>query len=386
MFFKGNASLSVRPNRNEILPFPPFKKPQPIGYFSVVGGVLREYEPNAQQLRYYRPPSAQKFPLDLNEGLSLAIKKPETVQEEGLDHLLKFIFDNRDRLTRSLSACEDKKHLVAEFVCWRGLLRLLMCTPYEYRSDWSIAVTRFNGTFYLWKRDTDNDKFQRSQETEQQRTFASWGFKFEQHCLTESPFLEPDTSVPVDECSEFSCVFTSKIGSLDVLYGAEMDGIESEQPILLDDNPTYLEKLKFVEVKVRQRNLNKNQIQSYKRHKTRNWWCQSFLVGIQDIYLGLRNEQGQVERIEHVEVRSLPKQGINQWTPNVCATFLIDFLNYIKSLMSEVNCPYTVYDFYFNSKRGTVTYECLRGKNQYSFLPDYYIELMNPKNNSKNSK
>lgn len=184
MFSKGNVGLSVRPSRGEIIPFPPFEKPRPIGYFSIVGGILREYEPNAQQLRYYRPSPSQKYPLDLNEGLSLAIKKPETVQEEGLDHLLKFIFDNRERLTRSLSACDNRKRLIAEFVCWRGLLRLLMCTPYEYRSDWSIVVTRFNGTFFLWKRDTDIDKLQRSQETEQQRTFASWGFKFEQYCLT----------------------------------------------------------------------------------------------------------------------------------------------------------------------------------------------------------
>lgn len=184
MFSKANVGLNVRPNPGENLPFPPFEKPRPIGYFSIVGGVLREYEPNAHQLRYYRPPAAKKFPLHLNEGLSLAIKKPETVQEEGIDHLLKFIFDNRCRLTRSLSNCDDRKRLVAEFVCWRGLLRLLMCTPYEYRSDWSIVVTRFNGTFYLRKRDTDIDKLQRSQETELQRTFAAWGFKFEQHCLT----------------------------------------------------------------------------------------------------------------------------------------------------------------------------------------------------------
>ncbi|CAD7014988.1 unnamed protein product [Ceratitis capitata] len=183
MFSKANTGLRVRPNRGEILPFPQFEKPRPIGYFSVVGGVLREYECTAQQLRYYVPPPAKKFPLDLNDGLSSAIKKPESAYDEGLDHIFKFIFDHSDQVTKPLAACEFRR-LNAEFVCWRGLLRLLMCTPYEYRSDWSIVVTRFNGTFYLRKRDTEHDKRQRAQETVQQQTFASWGFKFEQYCLS----------------------------------------------------------------------------------------------------------------------------------------------------------------------------------------------------------
>ncbi|XP_053967051.1 decapping nuclease DXO homolog [Anastrepha ludens] len=381
MFSKPNTGLRVRPNRGENLPFPQIEKPRPIGYFSVVGGILREYENSAQQLHYYRQPSPKKFPLDLNEGLQEAIKKPESVYDEGLDHILKFIFDHRDRLTKPLASSEGSlRSLYAEFVCWRGLLRLLMCTPYEYRSDWSIAVTRFNGTFYLWKRDTDQEKMQRAKESVQQRTFASYGFKFEQYCLSESPFLEPNATGPVDECSEFSCVFTTKLGGLDVLYGAEMDGIISEQPVVLEgENATSLDNLKFIEVKVRQGNLNRNQLQSYNRHKTRNWWCQSFLVGIQDIYVGLRNERGLVDRIEHTEVRVLPKQGVAHWTPNVCVTFLIEFLNRIRSLMADVNCPYTTFEFYFNSSRGTITYERIKGKSEHSFLPDFYIELMHPK-------
>ncbi|XP_017485355.1 PREDICTED: decapping nuclease DXO homolog [Rhagoletis zephyria] len=381
MFPKSNTGLRVRPNRGETLPFPQFEKPRPIGYFSVVGGTLREYEPSAQQLRYYKPPAAKKFPLDLNEGLHLAIKKPESVYDEGLDHIFKFIFDHRDRLTKPLTASEtSQRSLNAEFVCWRGLLRLLMSTPYEFRSDWSIVVTRFNGTFYLRKRDTEQEKFQRAQETEQQRVFASWGFKFEQYCLSESPFLEPNDKGPVDECSEFSCVFKTKLAGFELLYGAEMDGIISEQPVLLEgDKATCLENLKFIEVKVRQGNLNRNQIQSYNRHKTRNWWCQSFLVGIQDIYVGLRNEYGLVDRIEHTEVRSLPKQGMNHWTPNMCVTFLIEFFNRVRSLMTDVNCPYTVFEFYFNSNRGTITFENIKGKSEHSFLPDYFIELMHPK-------
>lgn len=75
------------------------------------------------------------------------------------------------------------------------------------------------------------------------------------------------------------------------------------------DKPQSLDALKCVELKVRQGKLNPNQFKSYVQHKTRNWWCQSFLVGIQDLYVGMRNEKGFVEDIEHIETRSLPKLG-----------------------------------------------------------------------------
>lgn len=64
-----------------------------------------------------------------------------------------------------------------------------------------------------------------------------------------------------------------------------------------------------MELKTRQGPLNERQRFSYLKHKTRNWWCQSFLVGIEDLYVGVRNDKGFVRSIEHVETRSLPKQG-----------------------------------------------------------------------------
>lgn len=75
------------------------------------------------------------------------------------------------------------------------------------------------------------------------------------------------------------------------------------------DRPTNLDNLKYVELKVRQGNLNPFQYKTFIRHKTRNWWCQSFLVGVQDLYVGMRNEKGFVQDIERMEMRSLPKMG-----------------------------------------------------------------------------
>lgn len=45
--------------------------------------------------------------------------------------------------------------------------------------------------------------------------------------------------------------------------------------------------------------------------------------------------------------------------------------------MANENCPYTVYEFYFNPETGRITYECMRGKTVHSFIPDWYINLIN---------
>lgn len=224
--YKKDLGIRIRPPDNE-LPFPDIKKPQPIGFFSI--NANRDFEPSDQQLRYFKLPNKKKLPLDLNAGLDMAIKKPESAHEETLDNLLKFIYDHSQWIFSNANGAPPPP----EFVTWRGILRMIMCTPYEYRQDWCLHVTRFNNTFYLLKRETEQDKFRRSQETEQQKTFMAYGFKFEQYCLSESPFKEPDTTAPVNESEEFSLVFQTRLAGLSLLYGAEMDGIISEQPVQL---------------------------------------------------------------------------------------------------------------------------------------------------------
>ncbi|XP_023296820.2 decapping nuclease DXO homolog [Lucilia cuprina] len=372
--YNNDLGIRIRPPNSE-LPFPDIKKPQPIGFYSI--NANRDFEPNDQQLRYFKLPNVNKLPLDLNAGLDIAIKKPESANDETLDSLLKFIYDHHHRIFGQANGAPPPPP--PEFVTWRGILRLIMCTPYEYRQDWCLHVTRFNNTFYLLKRETAQDKYRRSQETEQQKTFMAYGFKFEQYCLSESPFKEPDTTAPVNENEEFTLVFQTRLAGLSLLYGAEMDGIVSDQPVQLNyDKPNNLDTLKYVELKVRQRNLNAFQYKSFLQHKTRNWWCQSFLVGIQDLYVGMRNEKGFVHDIERMEMRSLPKLGgQTHWAPWVCANFLLQFLLRLRSIMSNENCPHTVYEFYFNAKTGHITFECFRGKTPYSFIPDWYINLIN---------
>lgn len=157
--------------------FPSISKPTIIGHFSIDGN--RKYIPDARN-RQYLWKNYEKEPVnyDLNVGFERAIHQPDA--EEKLDQMLLFIAQNYHKLI------DESSHLRYQFVCFRGLLRLIMCTPYDNnaQSSWIILATKFRGTIYLCALDTDIKKRKKREETKEQKLFCSYGYKFEQYLLT----------------------------------------------------------------------------------------------------------------------------------------------------------------------------------------------------------
>ena len=69
----------------------------------------------------------------------------------------------------------------ADFVCLRGVLKVLMCTPYEKNEDWIICATKWKGTIFLCAKETERKRLSNEQMTDRDKQFSSWGFKFEQY-------------------------------------------------------------------------------------------------------------------------------------------------------------------------------------------------------------
>lgn len=112
--------------------------------------------------------------------------------------------------------------------------------------------------------------------------------------------------MPVNECDEFCCIFSATLNGQRILYGAEMDGIETDE--MLDLGSTDLNKCNFVELKVKLREQNARQRQNYQRFKLRNWWCQCFLVNIRKVIVGTRTQDGIVDELTEMNVKDFPKQ------------------------------------------------------------------------------
>lgn len=157
--------------------FPSISKPSIIGYFSIDGN--REYVSDAHNCKYYwRNWQNQVINYDLNIGAESAIHQLDV--DVKIDQMLLFIINNFDKLR------DENSQLRYQFVCFRGLLRQIMCTPYDNNvaSSWIILATKYRGTIYLCAFETNMKKRKKMEETREQKLYCSYGYKFEQYLLT----------------------------------------------------------------------------------------------------------------------------------------------------------------------------------------------------------
>lgn len=371
------TNLIGKLNRDENLQFPHIDRPEVLGCFSL--DVNRHYQNSAESFRYFRMPSNSRLPLNLNAGYGKAISKPEGVEEkERLFPVLHFILNHQDELMNTNPIHQSDSRAVPgfDFIAFRGLLRVVMSTPYESREDWCIQATKFKGNIYLCEKETDQKRQERLNRDDYQKRCLAYGLKFEQYCMSLSPNEDPITNVPVDECSEFHCVFRTQVPGMTLLYGAEVDGALSNKTIQNIENKDILKTLRLMELKSSLRPGSDRQAQNLRKFKFRNWWCQCFLAGIEDIMLGYRNESGFIDEITHLDVWSLPQLGANFWNPAQCADFLVKFLKLVQREMKNVDCPNTVYEFYFNPRSRAISFRIFSGKTKRTFLPDWYVTVL----------
>jgi len=358
-------------------PFPYFRKPNIVGSFSIDGE--RRLKNDRHQMKFLhekllRDPksftkSYKRVQLDLNLGLENVKRKLESARNEKIDRMLEWILLNKEVFqvqgspTKSTandssssgggddsSAPGDPSSVALEtlstdFVCFRGLLTTLMCTPYERRDGWEFNAVKFKKTIYLCAVETDQKKSQRLNESQRQKDMCSWGFKFEQYVLSDEPrisdpnhdvFSDEYSSEPVNESEEFCCMFRSRLGCHSVVYGAEMDGFRTRAERADEDNRDMLDLNldgTFVELKTSRVIDNKRLQNTFAEFKTLKWWAQSFLVGVPKVLCGFRDDDGMVVKLEDYPTMLLPKMGKN-WLPNVCMNFLNQLLAYVYQLIN----------------------------------------------------
>lgn len=306
--------------------FPRFDPPKIIGYIGL------------ENLKFARHVSNARVSYDLNLHLEKAIHRPSNLDVK-LTDLHKFLLEHEDRLNYSLETSLDR----AKFFCYRGLMTCVACTPYENREPWKIVALLHKGSIYLCARDTDEKINKKINMTDREKQFTSWGYKFEQYMLSDEPDSDPNPDIPVDETEEFSLVFSTHLNQNTIVYGAEMDGIRCDKgPVspppkkqghdaILD----YLSNKEFIELKTNRHIENSRQETSFRRFKSKKWWCQSFLVGIDTILCGYRNDDGIVEELSICSVRELAKKAQRFWNPDVCFNFLDTFFVYVKRCLAR---------------------------------------------------
>lgn len=122
---------------------------------------------------------------DLNDGIQNIVRKPDQSKDnEEINYLLRFILSNFcDFSSNESNSCEAKA-ITPDVVCSRGLLRMLMSSAYEGREGWTILATNYNGSLYLYAKQTNKKREEIENRPQKVSEILSYESKFKQYILS----------------------------------------------------------------------------------------------------------------------------------------------------------------------------------------------------------
>ncbi|XP_070510087.1 decapping and exoribonuclease protein Rai1-like [Chironomus tepperi] len=281
----------------------------------------REFKNDMSALKYLKK-SYWTTPQDVNinlkeicNNMELTDSKPHNYLER-LNLFTKFIQKNPENIIKN-------RKIDADFVCFRGVLTWLLGSVYNCQG-FTLEAVKLKGTIYL------------ALKTVKEQPPIHLTI-FESCVLTSNPNDE-SSSIKKDE---FNVVIKRELNGLKILFAAECDGIISEDVV---DSINKLELSKLIEIKTRF-DKDVHYVKTFHDHRKLDFWCQSFIPSIDIIYLGKRDDQDVVKRIEKLYVKSLeePEHSAKFWDKDVCLKRLREWLRHIKTDMSDVDDPCTVF-------------------------------------------
>ncbi|XP_011883779.1 PREDICTED: decapping and exoribonuclease protein [Vollenhovia emeryi] len=351
-----------------------------IGYFSIDGNM--QYNDNLTQLKYYiSPPDFNNVNFNLDINFESTRHKPTEYIK--LDDILKWILSHFHQFVDRPLSAQEERWLDIDFISSRGTIKKILSSPYSNKyEEWIICASKYRGTIYLCAFYTDEKERQEQDATMETKRITSWGYKFEQYMLADDPSRRPDPLAPLNECEKFHCMFRANFGRYSLLYGAEVDGICSqeritEQQFLTDIDETF----ELIELKTIPR---RHMIGNNRNISSRlvDWWSQNYLVDIKEIICGLKVSPTNSERCDTVtmikEYRTddLPKiSKYSVFDVNKCKIFCKMFLDKVKKIVTKDHNE-CMYKFYWkSSSKRLVSYSEEAPDNKiYLFLQPWFLE------------
>ncbi|XP_040062864.2 decapping and exoribonuclease protein [Ixodes scapularis] len=353
---------------------PQYAAPREVGCFSVVGE-HRDFVNGRDELKYLcmpREPDALSW--NLNKGLEDAVWA-NFDEPERLDRLLRWITENRREVTSDRDP--QRRSLGVNFVCKRGLLSTLACTPYRKRDDWLFSATRYKNTLYLCKFESESPWESQNPKLAKQMYF--WGHKFEQYMTSNRPGALPDTSAPLRSGDQFYVVLKGRLGSHSLLFGnpmvptlftAEVDAIDND--VSQEPGSTAA----YVEFKTARIMTHPNQERNFFGNKLLSCWSQSFLTGVPRVMVGFRTAYGEVQSVQEYSVEEMPSLARGQWSDRVCLGFLDEMLSFVKECVTEDD-PNAVYLFTLDPRQDPkVVCKKLSDPGEFQILSSSYLNAL----------
>ncbi|KAJ3276451.1 hypothetical protein HDV01_005074 [Terramyces sp. JEL0728] len=305
-----------------------------------------EYSKPAE-LCHFSYDDTRKLSLDSNQALSSYDPKPlpynlyngypddYTQREEVEEHL--------DALLLAVQNTNIPKK--PSFVTWRGIMTLIVCTPYQQHEDWELNASLVDGTIYLEQVKT------LQKDRPDQAVNMYYGYKFEA-CFTSPMGSKEQDKISVNTNIQYCSVFQARLAKHNLVLGGEVDCISKNN---------------YCELKTHKEIENEKMDYSFRKYKLLKTYIQSYLAGVVYVVFGFKRNQEIVELREY-RTDQLPGLCRELWNRHVCFNFGKMVLDFISKNVT-VDDRNTVYKVRYNSRDRVVEIsEPEKGK----FVWDWY--------------
>ncbi|XP_013116405.2 uncharacterized protein LOC106093793 [Stomoxys calcitrans] len=338
-----------------------FERPRLVGIYNIDH---IKFNPAHRIKNHFKEPEPSSYPLDLNASEDLfGFLKYET--QTNLFHpLLHAVFSGTSMLAleeeRAPTTPDDIER--TNVYTRRGILERIMEFCYT-KYSFTVCVSRCNGKLFMVQQAPKKNVYNDNQSVHHMR-------------LSQLVFGDPTGktsngkgSMIYDDNVFQVLVHKTSLGKFDIYYVGRTQGIIPDKAEQKINDLETLNGQRFVAVKQMLSELRNDDLKLLK------YWLQGYLSNIKEIYIAYKDSDGIVrEPLEYQKLSDIPKKC--SWKPNVCTSFLLEFLNRVENLMSDVDSLDTVYRFTFNAKYKTVYYQIHEGKSDYSFIPHEYGEFI----------
>ncbi|KAG0375606.1 Dom-3 Z [Mortierella sp. AD032] len=143
------------------------------------------------QLKHYFPPDLTK-PNNLSVNYEKYISRDLTVDEH-IDALLDALICIREREQEQGDGEKEQNATSmtqANFICYRGLLTKIMCTPYARNEPWEMGATLYNGSIYIEEHVSAEKRENAAGHNDRHKLMSYWGYRFETICNISKPISE----------------------------------------------------------------------------------------------------------------------------------------------------------------------------------------------------
>ena len=245
------------------------------------------YHNDASGLRKLSMPH---LPCDLNLGIESYISKDYKTEASVVD------------LLAGATAAQFDVCSSVNCVTYRNNLNKIIGTVFDRDRGWKIDATSVQNILCL----------EIVKDIQREDVAMKLGYQFEAKC-------SGDYSANPNE--EYGMLVKTKLNDMKILIGAEIDGYESMQPLAHSALPP-MESLR--ELKTYKPPRHPGQFKTLYKLKAPKWWIQSYLVGVPEIILGAKDDNGFAYDIHRVATRDLPRLSSQQghsWSPDQALQF-----------------------------------------------------------------